>query len=222
MSRPVRRLRRYASHHMQAMRKTNPVTTITPAECLTSLCSQMHLHCPAMRQKCIEKAGIAERHNTMQGLWIPKQTSLRRQTAEGMLTSKPEVRFIPKNEAGTVDIMRAKDATATSSSTRIILFRMVSSCMAQISRVLFMFSTISCASASLLDAVNVPLVCHSHAEHAMLIKSMVKRSLLPYICQINACDTIVSRFASRCSSCHHFVLLQFAACPSKAVSLLHS
>ena len=67
---------------------------------------------------------------------------------KGILTSKPEVRFIPKKEAGTVDIISAKDATATSSSTRIILLRMVSSCMAHISRVLFMFSTISCRSAS--------------------------------------------------------------------------
>ncbi len=52
---------------------------------------------------------------------------------------------MPKKDAGTVDIMREKEATATSNSTRMIRLRMVSSCMAHTSRVLSMFSTISCS-----------------------------------------------------------------------------
>ena len=66
-------------------------------------------------------------------------------SAAHLHTSRPEARFMPKKDAGTVETISEKDATATSNSTRMIRLRMVSNCIAQTSRVLSIFSTISCS-----------------------------------------------------------------------------
>lgn len=90
---------------------------------------------------------------------------------EAAHTSRPDARFMPKKEAGTVQSIREKEATATMSSTLMILFLMASSCIAHTSRVLSMFSTISCsnivARSALLTCNMMACSCIAHTSHVL-------------------------------------------------------
>lgn len=111
-------------------------------------CFKLTSGCMAKRCEYILPAAQATAQGFPAGIWPALQKIPYCEWNNNMwkgITSRPDVRFMPKKDAGTVDTMSEKDATATSNSTRMIRLRMVSNCMAHTSRVLSMFSTISCS-----------------------------------------------------------------------------
>lgn len=116
--------------------------------CSTSHSSGLAVRCITWAPSLPELQKVRYGDSIHSGVWPELQKVLYCEWNNNLwkgITSKPDVRFMPKKDAGTVDIMREKEATATSNSTRMIRLRMVSSCMAHTSRVLSMFSTISCS-----------------------------------------------------------------------------
>ena len=103
---------------------------------------------------------------------------------------------MPKKLAGTVDTIKENDATATSNSTRMILLRMVSSCIAHTSRVLSMFSTISCNARSLFCCP---------VETSFL--DLQQESLSIPCCSVGILNDANQQISGRCSGVHLHVLV---------------